>query len=108
MLNALIVTIHIIACVALVILVLLQPGKEGMGVIFGGSSSSMFGSKGAGGILTKLTIVAAVVFLITSVTFTYESVRKPNSGSVVDTMTEQPAPVNPAQSPAPVSQPAGN
>ena len=47
--QTLILTLHIIVCVLLVILVLLQAGKEGMGVIFGGGNSSVFGSGGAGG-----------------------------------------------------------
>ncbi|MFW6324455.1 MAG: preprotein translocase subunit SecG [Desulfovibrionales bacterium] len=71
--SALIITLHILACVFLVILVLLQSGKEGMGVIFGGSSGSLFGSSGAGGLLSKLTIGAAVVFFVTSLTLTYLS-----------------------------------
>ncbi len=69
--NTLILTIHIIACVSLVILVLMQSGHEGMGVIFGGSSSSFFGSGGAGSFLTKLTIIVAIVFFCTSLGFTY-------------------------------------
>ncbi|WP_456325182.1 preprotein translocase subunit SecG [Desulfonauticus submarinus] len=71
-----IITIHIIACIALVILVLLQSGKEGMGVIFGGGSSTVFGSSGAGGLLAKLTAGAAVIFFCTSLTFTYLSAKK--------------------------------
>jgi preprotein translocase subunit SecG len=74
-LNALIITLHIMACIVLVVLVLLQSGKEGMGIIFGGSSSSLFGSGGAGGLLSKLTIGAAVVFFATSLSLTYLSGR---------------------------------
>ena len=69
--NTLILTIHIIACVSLVILVLMQSGHQGMGVIFGGSSSSFFGSSGAGGFLSKLTIAMAIIFFFTSLGFTY-------------------------------------
>ncbi len=69
--DTLILTIHIIACVSLIILVLLQSGHEGMGVIFGGSSSSFFGSSGAGGFLSKLTIAIAIVFFVSSIAFTY-------------------------------------
>ena len=62
-----ILTLHVIVCVVLVILVLLQAGREGMGVIFGGGgNSSVFGSAGAGGILVKLTTVLAVLFIATS------------------------------------------
>ena len=48
--QTLILTLHIIVCVVLVILILLQAGKEGMGVIFGGGNTSVFGSSGAGGL----------------------------------------------------------
>lgn len=77
--ESLITTIHIIACVSLVLLVLLQSGKEDMGVIFGGGGSSMFGSSGAGNLLSKLTAVAATVFFITSLSFTYMSTNKLNT-----------------------------
>ena len=69
--ETLILTLHIIVCVLLVILILLQAGKEGMGVIFGGGGASVFGSSGAGGILAKLTAFMAVVFVITSLSYTY-------------------------------------
>lgn len=48
---------------------MLQSGHEGMGVIFGGGSSTMFGSSGAGGVLVKVTAGLATVFLITSMTY---------------------------------------
>lgn len=70
--ETLILTLHIIVCVLLVILILLQAGKEGMGVIFGGGgSTSVFGSAGAGGILAKLTAFMAVIFVITSLSYTF-------------------------------------
>jgi preprotein translocase subunit SecG len=52
-------------CALLIILVLLQSGKEGMGVIFGGGTSSVFGSAGAGGLLVKLTAFMGILFVIT-------------------------------------------
>ena len=67
--TTLIIAVHVIACVAIIILVLLQSGKEGMGVIFGGGSQSVFGSTGAGGLLVKLTALFGAVFLITSLVF---------------------------------------
>lgn len=89
--NSLVLTIHVIACISLVILVLLQSGHEGMGVIFGGSSSTFFGSTGAGGLLSKLTITMAVLFFVTSLTFTYIDAQKhtkaPESVILEDTGT---------------------
>lgn len=79
----LILTLHIIVCVLLVILVLLQSGKEGMGVIFGGGNSSVFGSAGAGGILAKLTALMGVIFIITSLSYTYVTSSRPTSDSAV-------------------------
>jgi preprotein translocase subunit SecG len=64
--TALVLTIHIIVCLLLIVIVLLQSGQEGMGVIFGGSGDSFFGSGGAGGILTKITALLATIFLVTS------------------------------------------
>ena len=68
--ESMVLALHVIVCVILVILVLLQAGKEGMGVIFGGGGSSVFGSSGAGGILAKLTAFLAVMFIVTSVSYT--------------------------------------
>ena len=71
--TTIIVTLHIIACFGLIALVLLQSGKEGMGVIFGGGSASVFGSTGAGGLLVKLTAICGAVFLCTSLAYNYFS-----------------------------------
>lgn len=86
--STLIITIHIIACISLVLLVLMQSGSQGMGVVFGGSSSSLFGSSGAGGILSKLTIIMAIIFFITSLSFAYFHGDRPGSAPV-SVMEEQ-------------------
>ena len=101
--NALIIRIHVIACIALVILVLLQSGKEGMGVIFGGGGGTLFGSTGAGGLLSKLTAGAGTVFFITTMVFTYVSTDKHVSTkeSIVLDMPVSEAPA--VTTPAPVA-----
>lgn len=81
--QTLILTLHISVCVLLVILVLLQSGKEGMGVIFGGGNSSVFGSSGAGGILAKLTAFMAVIFVITSLSYTIVTSERPETESAI-------------------------
>lgn len=81
--QTLILTLHIIVCVLLVILILLQSGKEGMGVIFGGGNSSVFGSSGAGGILAKLTTLLAIIFVVTSLSYTYVTSSRPNTESTI-------------------------
>jgi preprotein translocase subunit SecG len=98
--------VHIIACLFLIGVVLLQQGKGAdMGAVFGGSSSTIFGSSGAGNFLTRLTTAMAVVFMLTSLTLTYASTRRISS-TVFDSapLAEPPplgAPANPA-APAPV------
>lgn len=54
-----------------------------MGVIFGGGNSSVFGSTGAGGVLAKLTALMAVIFVITSLSYTYVSSSHPVKESVI-------------------------
>ena len=72
--------VHIIACLFLIGVVLLQQGKGAdMGAVFGGSSSTIFGSGGAGNFLTRLTTIMAVVFMLTSLTLTYTGARRMGS-----------------------------
>ena len=62
-----IIAIHILACVGLVLIVLLQAGKgASMGAAFGGSSQTVFGSTGASSFLAKATTAVAVIFMLTS------------------------------------------
>jgi preprotein translocase subunit SecG len=64
--------LHVIACVFLILVVLLQQGKGGgMGSAFGGAGQQVFGGSGAGNLLTKLTAAFASVFMITSVSLAY-------------------------------------
>lgn len=75
--STLVICLHLFVCLVLIVLVLLQSGKEGMGVIFGGGSSTMFGSSGAGGILSKLTAFLAILFIITSLTYNIITTDRP-------------------------------
>jgi preprotein translocase subunit SecG len=65
--------LHVLACLFLVVIVLLQRGKGAeMGAVFGGGAgSTVFGSRGAGNFLTRMTTAAAVVFMVTSLTLAY-------------------------------------
>lgn len=105
---AAITVIHILVSIALVLIVLLQAGKGAeMGALFGGASQTVFGSAGAMGFLSKLTTVAAVIFMVTSLLLAFSSTRQ---ASVI--LKERPAqsiPVVPGQIPVqpqgPTSQP---
>ena len=108
--QTLILSLHVIVCVTLVILVLLQAGKEGMGVIFGGGNASVFGSSGAGGLLAKMTAFMAVLFIVTSLSYNYVySTHKAQESTILDVRLEdtpKPAapvatvPATPAEKPA--------
>ena len=65
--------LHVFVCVILVAVVLLQRGKGAeMGAMFGGgASATVFGSRGAGTFLGKLTTGCAVVFMLTSLSLAY-------------------------------------
>ena len=94
-----IIVVHILVCVALILIVLLQAGKGAeMGAAFGGASQTIFGSSGAMGFLTKLTTVAAVVFMITSLVLAFSSTRRAST-SVVRERPVQSVPVAPSRSP---------
>ncbi len=101
--------VHVIVSIGLILVVLLQTGKGAdMGAAFGGSSSTIFGSSGAGNFLTRLTTAMAIVFMITSLTLGYFSGKR-SSTSVFDTRsgTEQSAPQTPSRAaPGAASQPA--
>lgn len=68
MLSTLLLIVHIVVCIGLILIVLLQTDKgEGLsGAFGGGASSTVFGERGSGGFLSKLTTTMAIVFMITS------------------------------------------
>ena len=69
-----VIIIHVLVCVGLIMIVLLQTGKGAdLGAAFGGSTQTVFGGQGAGGFLTKLTTVVAVIFMLTSLGLAYLS-----------------------------------
>ena len=96
-----IVIIHIIVCIGLILIVLLQTGKgASMGAAFGGSSQTIFGSSGATTFLGKITTGVAVVFMVTSLILAFISGPRSKS-SVVDSSTA------PTRQSAPALPPTG-
>ncbi|MCI4626820.1 MAG: preprotein translocase subunit SecG [Candidatus Magnetoovum sp. WYHC-5] len=62
-----ITVIHLTACVVLIFVVLIQSSKGAqMGAAFGGSSQTVFGTRGAATFLSKMTTVMAILFMFTS------------------------------------------
>lgn len=96
--------IHVIACISLILIVLLQKGKgASMGAAFGGSSQTIFGSTGAAPFLSKLTAAAAIVFMFTSLILALmigrgaSSVMRGVGGPAPETTQSQSLPVPPAE-----------
>lgn len=110
----LLVIVHVLISLFLVFVVLIQGGKGAeMGASFGGSSQTVFGSRGAATFLNKLTTFVAFAFMATSLILAISSSRatsiikasekaSPMSGAAPASM-----PGGPAGSPGPVGMPGG-
>ncbi len=95
--STILIIVHVFVCIALIMIVLFQSGKGAdMGAAFGGgSSNTLFGSTGASTFLSKATTVAAVVFMLTSLSLAYMSGHRTGKVSVMEDVQ------------APITQPAG-
>ena len=73
LLTSIFTVVHLIAAISIVVLVLLQQGKGAdMGAAFGGGSSqSVFGSRGSANFLSRTTAILATVFFITGLSLAY-------------------------------------
>jgi preprotein translocase subunit SecG len=98
--------LFILACVILIVVILLQPGKADAGALFSSSlSSTAFGPRGTASILAKITIGAAAAFMLIALMLALPSLT--GSRSVLQSTSESapaatPTPI-PAQQPSPVS-----
>jgi preprotein translocase subunit SecG len=93
-----VLVLHILAALAIVVLVLVQHGKGAdMGAAFGsGSAGSLFGSAGASNFLSRATGILAAVFFATSLGLTYFSTVPAKSGGVTSGI-EAVKPIAPAK-----------
>jgi len=96
--STVLVVLHVV--LFLIAVVLLQRGKGAeIGAVFGsGASSTVFGSRGAGNFLTKLTTVSAVIFMLTSLSLSYLS-NTSNSDRLFDETVAAPEEPAPAEEP---------
>jgi preprotein translocase subunit SecG len=126
MITVLLTIVHIIVSFFLIIVVLLQSGKAAdLAGAFGGmGSQTAFGPRGSATVLSKATTVAAVLFMVTSLTLAILATRGQGPGTTVlegtlprpETTPLQPQPEAakppvlpqgdpPAQQPPPAGQP---
>src|SRR6266851_3538730 len=103
MLIWVITTIHVIVCAVLIIVVLLQHGKSAdIAATFGGvGSQTAFGPRGTATLLTKVTTWCAIIFMLTSITLTFNNSKK-HSSSIMEGVKDS----KQAPAPAPAAPPA--
>jgi preprotein translocase subunit SecG len=85
----LLVILHVIVCLFLIGVVLLQQGKSAdLASAFGGQGSqTAFGPRGAANLLTKLTTWSAIIFMVTSIALTVVMSRTSSNRSVLSGVT---------------------
>lgn len=99
--HTLVIIIHIIACFLMIGAILLQSGKGAeIGAAFGGSSQTVFGSRGPANFLSKFTVVVAAVFMLTSMGLAILAKEKTFSSTVIDLKKKDTSQEVPATAPA--------
>lgn len=90
MLNV-ILTIHLIACVALVIAVMLQRSEGGALGMSGGGTGGIISGRGAAGVLVRTTMILAGIFFFTSIVMTRINNEAAQAPSTLEQQTEETA-----------------
>ena len=109
--ETLLYIVHVLVCIGMLPVILLQSGKGGgvSAVFGGGSSGTVFGSRGASNFLTRMTTGCAVVFMCTSLGLSFMASR---SRSVVADIPDLPVPAamgdSAEQATPPGTDPAGS
>ncbi|MDP9051663.1 MAG: preprotein translocase subunit SecG [Acidobacteriota bacterium] len=85
------VVIHVIVCLFLIGVVLLQQGKSAdlAGAFGGQGSQTAFGPRGAANLLTKLTTWGAILFMVISISLTVMLARTGGDKSVLSSQPTQ-------------------
>jgi preprotein translocase subunit SecG len=101
---AFLTSVHVLLCVFMIFVILLQPGKDaGMGAALGGgAATSAFGGRGAVTFLSRVTAVCAALFFLTSLTLSFQGMRT----SVAARAAAKP--VTPVTQPSPTPSPAAS
>ena len=103
----LVTTLHILACLFLIVVVLLQQGKnQDLASAFGGGETqTAFGPRGSANVLSRATTILAGLFMVTSLAL---SILRPKETSVLEKVaapTASPSPAAPTPAP-PATTPA--
>jgi len=98
----LVLTLHIIACLFLIAVVLLQQGKgQDLASAFGGGGTqAAFGPRGSATVLSRATTILAALFMVTSLSL---SILKHRESSVLDRVPAPAAKPSPGASASPAA-----
>jgi len=93
MLIAFITLVHVIVCLVLIVVVLLQHGKSAdIAATFGGmGSQTAFGPRGTATVFSRLTTWCAIIFMVTSISLTYFVSHRGSSSVMDNVQTQSPA-----------------
>ncbi len=107
MLIVLVTIVHVVVCLFLIVVVLLQSGKAGdISAAFGGQGSqAAFGPRGAATALSKATTISAVLFMLTSITLSINAVKHGGPKSVLQGVKSGPVNTQPAKPANPSTPP---
>jgi preprotein translocase subunit SecG len=95
------IIIHVLVCFLMVGAILLQSGKGAeIGASFGGSSQTVFGSRGPANFLSKFTVVVAAIFMLTSLSLAMLAKERTFSSTVIDLKKKESSPTTPETTPA--------
>lgn len=109
MFHEILVVVHVLICVGLIGLILIQHGKGAdAGAAFGsGASATVFGSQGSGSFLSRTTAVLATTFFVTSLTLAYFSGQRLEPESVIDKVQQPSTAIESEVPTVPDSNPTG-
>jgi preprotein translocase subunit SecG len=101
------IIIHVLVCFLMVGAILLQSGKGAeIGASFGGSSQTVFGSRGPANFLSKFTVVVAAIFMLTSLSLAMLAKERTFSSTVIDLKKKESSQTAPATTPTTPAVPA--
>ena len=91
--------VHLLVCLALIGVVLIQSGKGGglAGGAFGGTAQTVFGGRGATDVITRATMVLGGAFFVTSLVLALLSTGQVSRKSLLQEQARKAAATAPAQ-----------
>lgn len=100
--QGLVLGLHILICLLIILVVLIQGGENvDITAAFGGVSQAAFGPRGTVSTLAKATWVLGAIFIITSITLSVWATKGQGVNSVLGNSTKQSAPAKPSHAPLP-------